>query len=56
MSAKPKLTPEQVQQLRERNFLYMRLRLEAAKHSVIQLAKEFGVCRATVNEYLNKRA
>lgn len=53
--AKPrKLTPEQHKELARRNFLYMQLRLEAAKHSKHQLAREFGVNVTTIDNYLNR--
>lgn len=56
MSAKPKLTPEQVKLVHERNLLYMRLRIEAAKHSVDTMAREFNVHRHTILAYLNRKA
>ena len=51
-----KLTPDQHRQLAERHLLYMRLRLEAAKHSPYALAKEFGIAASTLREYLNRKA
>lgn len=50
-----KLTQEQHKQLAERHGLYIRLRLEAAKHSEHQLAREFGISKTTVAAYLNRR-
>lgn len=51
-----KLTPEQHKTLAERHFLYVRLRVEAAKHSEHQLAREFGIGKSTVRAYLNRKA
>lgn len=50
-----KLTPEQHKALADRSLLYMRLRLEAAKHSPHQLAREFGVSECTLRAYLNRK-
>lgn len=50
-----KLTADQHRQLAERALLYLRLRLEAAKHSVPTMAREFGVTESTVRAYLDKR-
>lgn len=49
-----KLTPEQHQLVADRNLIYMRLRVEAAKHSPYQLGKELGVSEQTVRDYLNR--
>lgn len=55
MARQRKLTPEQHKQLAERHLQYVRLRVEAAKHSPYQLSKEFGVSLATLKVYLEKR-
>lgn len=49
-----KLTAEQHRELAERHLLYLRLRLEAAKHSPYRLQKEYGISRGTVQAYLNR--
>lgn len=54
MSKPRALTHEQHRQLADRHFLYVRLRLEAAKHSIPTLARELGVHQATVRDYLNR--
>lgn len=51
-----KLTAEQQKQLTERHFLYVRLRIEAAKHSIATMARELGVHVSTVQNYLNRPA
>lgn len=54
--ARPRsLTPEQHRQLAERHFLYIRLRLEAAKHSLATMSREFGVPEQTLRDYLNRK-
>ena len=55
MGRRRKLTAEQHKQIAERSFLYMRLRLEAAKHSQHALAREFGISESTLRAYLNRR-
>lgn len=50
-----KLTADQHRQLAERHFLYVRLRLEAAKHSELQLARDFGISETAVRAYLNRK-
>lgn len=54
MGRPPKLTADQQRLVGERHLLYIRLRLEAAKHSPSQLAKELGVTTETINVYLSK--
>lgn len=54
MSCRRKLSPEQHKQIAERNLLCIRLRKEAAKHSLRQLAREFGVNVTTVENYLER--
>jgi hypothetical protein len=55
MTRRRKLTPDQHRIVAERSLLHFRLRLEAAKHSPYQLAKELGVGRSTVRDYINRR-
>lgn len=50
-----KLTPEQHRELAERHFLYLKLRLEAAKHSIATMAREFRVDEDTIRAYLNRK-
>lgn len=53
--AKPRaLSPEQHRELAERHLMYVKLRVEAAKHSPYQLAKEFGVHETTLRNYLER--
>lgn len=49
-----KLTAEQRRLIAERNLRYLRLRVEAAKHSPYQLAKELGVTERTIKAYLDR--
>lgn len=51
-----KLTQAQQKQLAERHGLYVRLRVEAARHSPYALAKDFGVSQSTVQDYLDRTA
>jgi hypothetical protein len=55
MARRRKLTKEQHKLLAERNRLYWAHRLEAAKHSIPTMAREFGVTESTVRVYLEKR-
>jgi hypothetical protein len=52
MSRPRKLTPEQHRIVAERNLQYVRLRVEAAKHSPYQLAKEFGISEESMRQYI----
>jgi hypothetical protein len=49
-----KLTTDEHRIVAERNLLYTRLRLEAAKHSPYQLARELGVSEKTVQAYIDR--
>jgi DNA-binding CsgD family transcriptional regulator len=51
-----KLNAEQHRTVAERSLLYLRYRIEAAKHSPYQLAKELGVHVKTVRAYLDRKA
>lgn len=53
---RPKLSADQRVMLAERHLQYMRLRMEAAKHSEYALAREFGVAESTVRAYLSRKA
>jgi hypothetical protein len=50
-----KITAEQERLIAERHLHYVRLRVEAAKHSPPALAREFGVHVDTVRAYLERR-
>lgn len=49
-----KLSPEQHQMISDRYCLYLRHRIEAARHSPAQLARELGVRERLVVEYINR--
>lgn len=54
MARARKLTKDQHRQIAERHLLYLRLRVEAARHSLPTMAREFGVNEATIRNYLGR--
>jgi len=48
-----KLQPDQLREVYQRDLLRRKAQAEARKHSVRQIAKDFGVSRSTIENYVN---